>query len=463
MFTRRQFIKSSVGLLAGSYCLPAKPIFATSTKTKAKSVILLWMGGGMAHTETFDPKEFKNFEVGMPLSEINCTFPSIPTSVDDLFISEGLENIAKIMDRGLLLRSLETESLGNVLHSRYQYLWHTGYSPPLTVAAPHMGAWISYLLGERIKGIPAFVEIGQSFEHVEADEIKDFLSAGCLGFNYAPLSIPDPSNAMNIFNANDSSNNFINRLNLYKKLNNEIKNTNQINKGFEDSISNAIDSAYNILKSPILNALDLNKEDLKTRERYGNTKFGNGCLLARRLTESGVRFIEVSSDFIPFESWDTHNNGHERTKDLKQMIDKPVASLILDLEERGLLDETLVILASEFSRDAVLEGKVGKISGFTEKQPENILNKTSWGLHRHFIGASSVVMFGGGIKAGTVYGSTAEKRPCSVIENPVKLIDLHATIYQALGIPADSHVIVDKRPFYITNNGKGKAINAFFT
>lgn len=267
---------------------------------------------------------------------------------------------------------------------------------------------------------------------------------------------------MNIFNANDSSNNFINRLNLYKKLNNEIKNTNQINKGFEDSISNAIDSAYNILKSPILNALDLNKEDLKTRERYGNTKFGNGCLLARRLTESGVRFIEVSSDFIPFESWDTHNNGHERTKDLKQMIDKPVASLILDLEERGLLDETLVILASEFSRDTVLEGKVGKISGFTEKQPENILNKTSWGLHRHFIGASSVVMFGGGIKAGTVYGSTAEKRPCSVIENPVKLIDLHATIYQALGIPADSHVIVDKRPFYITNNAKGKAVNEFF-
>lgn len=456
MISRRDFIKSSLAFLASCYCVSPKRSFAMTPRTKA--VILLWMGGGMAHTETFDPKEYRKFDKGVLPIDLHCTFPSIPTSVDGLYISEGLENIASIMDRGFLLRSLMTENLGNVLHSRYQYLWHTGYSPPLTLAAPHIGAWISYIMGRRVKGVPPFVEIGQSLNHLESNEIKDFLSGGCLGVEYAPLSIPDPRNAIEIFMSDKGLGDYINRLKLSKELSKHFGN-----EKFEDAISASIDNAHDVLMSPMVAALDINKESPEKRNLYGNSKFASGCLLARRLVEAGVRFVEVSSDFIPFKSWDTHYDGHRRTKKLKSMIDMPVTQLILDLEERGLLNETLVILASEFSRDAVLEGSVEKPTKPVEEQPNVISKKSFWGLHRHFIGASSVLMFGGGIKQGTVFGRTAERRPCSVIEDPVALIDLHATIYHALGIPADTHVTIDKRPFYVTRDGKGKVIESFFS
>jgi len=147
---------------------------------------------------------------------------------------------------------------------------------------------------------------------------------------------------------------------------------------------------------------------------------------------------------------------------MKRQIDAPVAQLILDLEERGLLNRTLVVLASEFGRDAITEGKVGKEVKDQAKTPDVMSEPKHYGMHRHFTAAGGVLMFGGGVKKGFLYGKTAVERPCTTIENPVPVEDLHATIYHALGIAPDHSFIVEKRPVYVTKDGKGKVIEKMF-
>src|SRR5207247_11429384 len=145
-------------------------------------------------------------------------------------------------------------------------------------------------------------------------------------------------------------------------------------------------------------------------------------------------------------------------KGMKEQIDAPVAQLILDLEERGLLERTLVVLASEFGRDMLTEGKVGKQVRDQVNVPDVMTEPKHYGMHRHFTGAGCILMFGGGIKKGLLYGRTADERPCTTIEKPVPMEDLHATIYHALGIGPDQAYVVEKRPVYVTRDGKGKAI-----
>jgi hypothetical protein len=229
-----------------------------------------------------------------------------------------------------------------------------------------------------------------------------------------------------------------------------------------ESLMRSIDAAHRLLTSPSAKAFDLTLESRKTFDIYNTGRFGQGCLLARRLVEAGARFIEVTTEYVPFRYWDTHENGHERADAMKKTIDAPVAQLILDLEERGLLDRTLVVLASEFGRDAITEGKVGKEVKDQANTPDVMSEIKHYGMHRHFTAAGSVVLFGGGIKKGMVYGKTADERPCTTIESPVPVENLHATIYHALGIPPDHAFVVEKRPVYVTNDGKGKVIKELF-
>src|SRR5580692_9007031 len=141
----------------------------------ADTCIVLWMAGGMAAPETFDPKRYVPFEVGVPSEQILCTFPAIDTVVDNIKVSQGFENVAKVMDRATLIRSHVVADLGNILHSRHQYHWHTGYVPPQTVAAPHIGSWIARVLGPRNPALPAFINIGQRLEgNGESEELKAF-------------------------------------------------------------------------------------------------------------------------------------------------------------------------------------------------------------------------------------------------------------------------------------------------
>jgi arylsulfatase A-like enzyme len=228
----------------------------------------------------------------------------------------------------------------------------------------------------------------------------------------------------------------------------------------------AMDNAQRLLASKERDAFDLAKEPLKSREKYmtgKESRFGMGCLLARRLAESGARFIEVTTEYVPFLHWDTHENGHATYARMKNEIDKPIAHLILDLEERGLVDRTLVVLATEFSRDMMIEGIPGSKAQDQSLAKTDVLKEQKhYGLHRHFTGSGSVLMFGGGIRKGFLYGETAPERPLITVKNPVSIKDLHATIFTAMGISPKTAFDVEKRPFYATEDGKGMPVTDLF-
>jgi hypothetical protein len=463
---RRDFLKTaSATTLSALAATPQFSFAADKTKSKfpakADTCILLWMGGGMAHTETFDPKRHVPFRKGMKATEIASTFPTIDTACDHIKFTSNLDQIGSVMDRGALIRSHVVGDLGKILHSRHQYHWHTGYEPPLTVAAPHLGAWMAQALGPRNEAVPPFIDIGQPYAgNGEAEELKAFQTAGFLGSEYGPFRIPEPSQAINTVRppAGMSMKRFRQRRENYLKLLKASPLYGEANGYQRESLLRSLEKSHRLLNSPAAKAFDLAAEPKASREIYDTGRFGRGCLLARRLTEAGARFIEVSTEYIPFKYWDTHDNGHTRLAKLKKMIDRPIAQLVRDLESRGLLDRTLIVLASEFSRSVLVEGKVNKRVPGQVKQP-NIINELKlFGMHRHFTGAGSVLMFGGGVKKGSLYGKTSPEPPCTTIENPVSISDLHATMFRSMGIPADYHVNIEKRPFYVTVDGKGKAV-----
>jgi hypothetical protein len=230
-----------------------------------------------------------------------------------------------------------------------------------------------------------------------------------------------------------------------------------------DSMIRAMENAHRLLSSPERMAFDLSQEPKENAAKYGDTRFGKGCLLARRLVEAGTRFVEVTTEYVPFEGWDTHEEGHSRLVKMKKSIDRPIAQLILDLEERGMLDRTLVIVASEFSRDMMIEGVPGSSAKDQSRAASDTLEQPAhYGLHRHFTGGSSCLLFGGGFKKGFLYGETAAERPCLAIKNPVSVTDLHATIFQAMGISPKTEFTIEKRPFYATEDGKGQVVEDLF-
>lgn len=470
--SRRRFLQalgasSAAALMTGAPTLLSgqQSHAVEQPEAKADACILIWMAGGMAAPETFDPKRYKPYEVGLPVEQIISTFPAIDTNVDNIKISQGLENIAQVMDRATLIRSAVQPDLGNILHSRHQYHWHTGYVPPLTVAAPHLGAWMARILGAQNDVMPAFVNIGQKLEgHGESEELKAFTTAGFLGSAYGPFNIPFPEEAARSVASPTgmTPQRFERRYEQYKRLV-EAGGDAYINEYHEDSMRQAVDQAHRLLGSEHRKAFDLSLEPKESYDRYDTSRFGRGCLLARRLVEAGSRFVEVTTEYVPFLHWDTHENGHETTVRLKKDVDRPIATLIRDLEERGMLDRTLVIVASEFSRDMMIEGVPGSTARDQSRAKTDVLKEMKhYGLHRHFTGGTSVLMFGGGTKKGFVYGKTAEERPNIAIENPVTVEDLHATLFTAMGISPKTAFDVERRPFYVTKDGTGKSVSDVF-
>lgn len=196
--SRRDFLKTASAAALAAMAAPAPRAFGGEVGRPEKivptadTVIVLWMAGGMAHTDTFDPKRYVSFEKGVEAKSVLSTFPSINTAVDGVKLSQGLEKIASVLDRGTLLRSVVSADLGVILHSRHQYHWHTGYVPPQSVAAPHIGSMMVRTLGPRDPAVPAFINIGQRFDLGEGDELKAFTTAGFLGSEYGPFNIPFP-------------------------------------------------------------------------------------------------------------------------------------------------------------------------------------------------------------------------------------------------------------------------------
>jgi hypothetical protein len=491
-YTRRDFLKTAsvatLGALAAGY--PRVSLgdeIPEKFTPRADTIIVLWMAGGMAQTETFDPKTYSPFVKGMKPAEMCSTFPRIDTAVDRIKISQGLENIAKVMDRATLIRSYTAGDLGFILHSRHQFHWHTGYAPPQTVACPHIGSVIARTLGQKNPAVPAFINIGQRLDLGEGEELKAFTTAGFLGSEFGPFNVPFPEAAADAVRPpmGMTPSRFENRDKFYRKL---VENSPVWTHGSafqRESLLRSMDNAHRLLSSPAAKAFDLSLEPLENIKKYapdytpgkrynsdmnrtgsyeaGNTgRFGLGCLLARRLAEVGARYIEVTTEYIPFLNWDTHESGHEKAANMKKTIDAPIAQLVRDLEDRGLLDRTLIVLASEFSRDSLIEGKPDKTVKDQVPVPDTIEDIKNYGMHRHFTDAGCVLMFGGGMKRGHLHGETAPERPFKTIKDRVTIEDLHATIYAAMGISPKLSYEVEKRPFYVTRDGVGNPIRSLF-
>src|SRR5581483_11235828 len=270
--TRRQFLHgmtaAGVATLVGG--APRAQAIEHPRPT-ADACILLWMAGGMAAPETFDPKRYTPFEVGVPAEKILCTFPAIDTVVDNIKISQGLEHVAKVMDRATLIRSHVVADLGNILHSRHQYHWHTGYVPPQTVAAPHIGSWVARVRGPNNPAIPPFINIGQRLEGVgESEELKAFTTGGFFGTEYGPFNLPFPTDAVAAVRPPKgmTPERFEARQRRYKELIKSSPAGELAGDFHEESVLRAIDNAHRVLSSNERVAFDVTKVPKESFEKY---------------------------------------------------------------------------------------------------------------------------------------------------------------------------------------------------
>ena len=291
--TRRDFLKKlSAAGIAAMMAREPRLLAADGVKhpkPKADACILLWMAGGMAAPETFDPKRYEAYEAGKAVEKVLSTFPAIDTTADGIRISAGLPNIAKVMDRATLVRSHVLADLGAILHSRHQYHWHTGYVPPQTVAAPHIGAWMARVLGPRNPVIPAFINIGQRLEGVgESEELKSFTTAGFFGAEFGPMNLPFPDDASRAVRPPKGmeAGRFENRYRAYRKLIDQNPRREYLGDYQQESMLRSMDNAQRLLGAKERDAFDITLEPKERAENYGASRFGRGCLLARRLVES---------------------------------------------------------------------------------------------------------------------------------------------------------------------------------
>jgi hypothetical protein len=359
---------------------------AASQGKKTKSCILLWMDGGPSHKDTFDLK---------PGTKDAGEFNPINTSVPGIQISEHLPNVAKIMDQGALLRGMST---GEGAHGRAKYYLHTGYKEGVGgLVYPSLGSIASAELGRPDFPLPNFVTVGN----------RSF-GSGFLGPRHQPLVIADAVKGVENLKPLVAEQQFDSRVGLLQEMEQAFFRDYQA--GTSNDHKTTYDRAVTLMKSREAKAFDLSLEPAAARNAYGSGKFGEGCLLARRLVEMGVSFVEVT-----LGGWDTHENNFERVKTLSQTIDPAMSALVKDLKERGLLDSTLVIWMGEF-------GRTPKINSRGVKHGRD-----------HYPKAWTSVMFGGGIKAGQVVGKT-DTEGATVVERPISTIDFMATVCKILGI-----------------------------
>lgn len=415
--SRRKFIQYSakamlgVGLASTSNNLWGSQVIGRPT---AKSVIYIYLGGGMSQLETFDPKP--DWEQQGPVSPIN-------TNVGGIRISENLPSLAQRMDKMAIIRSM-TSNQG--AHEQGNYFMHTSYEQRGTIKHPGLGAWLNAMSGKTNSTLPGNIRIGGS-NNAQG-------GAGFFDSKYEPLHLGDPSKGLPYVkrHKNISEIELEERLAIAKMMDLSFHQKYPAKK--VKAYHDVYDEAIRLMTSQDLEAFNLNKEPQSVRNRYGDSKFGKGCLLARRLVEHGVRFVEVTHG-----GWDTHNNNHDSVANLCNPLDQSVSALIDDLHYRGLLDETLIVIGTEFGRTPKINQNAGR---------------------DHHPKVFSCVLAGGGIQGGQVYGASDESAH-SVAENPVTVPDFNATIAYSLGLPTDKVVYSPSgRPFQVAH--KGQPITALF-
>ncbi len=388
--TRRQFVERCAATSFGLSILPASQL-ATAKPTgqkpavfgKAKSVIWLMLNGGLSHIDSLDPKKGKTKG---PAEAINTSA--------DFQVTEFFPKFATVADRVCLIRSMEAK-IG--VHKPAQYFMRTAHEPRGTILHPNLGAWGSHYLGRSSKNLPSSVCVNR-----RSDQGNGFFPS-----SYAPLAIGDPSKGISDVESIGSKSLAKKRLTLLNGIDANFR------KQFNDKSVNAYNGFYDdalaLMKSKELKAFDLSDESEKQRAAYGNNSFGQGCLLARRLVGSGVRFVEVKHD-----GWDHHKALADEMGDVAPVFDQAFATLITDLEQRGMLDSTLVVVATEFGRKPNFDGD---------------------GRSHHPI-CFSTVLAGGGAKKGFVYGKS-DDAGYYVEENAVSIGAFHASIAFAAGMEID--------------------------
>lgn len=368
---------------------------------RAKRCILLYMQGGPSHLDTFDPK---------PGHENGGEFKAIETAVPGIRISEHLPQIAKEMKDVCIVRSM-TSREGN--HDRGRYLVHTGYAPQAAVSHPGLGSILSHEIGRPHFDLPAFISVGGGT-----------YSGGYFGSQHSPFVVQKPSQSIEDVGLPPgvAMERFEARRKLQKELDTRFQR--KTSSAAVEPHESIYTRAEKLMKSPLLAAFDLSKEDDKVKDAYGKNDFGQGCLLARRLIETGVTCVEVS-----LNGWDTHQNNFPQVASLSARLDAAMAQLLRDLRSRGLLQDTLVLCIGEFGRTPRINGNGGR---------------------DHWPATWSAVLAGGGVKGGQAVGATTEDGT-KVKDRPVTVPDLFCTLARAFGIDPTQVNFAGPRPIHLVD------------
>ena len=380
---------------------------AEDLQKKGMSVIVLWMQGGPSQFETFDPKP--GHDSGGPTE-------AIKTSVEGIHVAQHWPLVAEQMKDIALIRSM-TNREGN--HQRATYQLHTGYAPTGSVKHPSFGSLVSKEIGDADNELPQFVAIGSS-------RGLSGISAGFLGVGYDPFSVSSPERPPDNTKLAVEPGRLGRAIGLLNELEGEFSRAGAADRVREHRALYA--KAKRLATSKSLEAFNISRESEKTRELYGDDSFGKGCLLARRLVEAGVTYIEVRSN-----GWDTHNDNFERIKTLAGGVDRGYAALIADLRDRGMLDRTMVLWMGEFGRTPRINGRTGR---------------------DHYPRVFNLAISGGGVKGGQVIGSSTDDGS-RVKDRPVKVEDLFSSVCYALDVDTDKeHNSPLGRPLKIVDGGE---------
>ena len=376
-------------------------------KPQAKNIIYLMMQGAMSHLDTFDPK---------PGREEQGETKTIQTKTPGVLFGQSLEKLAGLSDRLAVIRSLTTETGA---HEQGQYLMRTAYPMLNSIRHPAFGAWAVHAMGRISKDLPGYVLVGNGNDHP---------GAGFLDPSLTPVPVADPTKGLENTTRPRylSEENFDRRLTLADRIDRDFKGRyagpqlEAYNQLYKDAIR--------LMGSVDLQAFDIAREKPEVREQYGDSRIGLGCLLARRLVESGVRCVEVE-----FGGWDMHREVFDEMGEKGPQLDRAFGTLLEDLEQRGLLSSTLVVLATEFGRTPRINENAGR---------------------DHHPGVFSCVLAGAGVQGGAVHGASDERgfRP---EKDATSVADFNTTIAAACGLPYEKEFHAPNgRPFKIGGGGK---------
>jgi len=423
---RREYLKwmgnaAALGCLqsgASALTVQASQVPIKTRAATADSCIFLWLGGGASHLDTFDPKKLSTGR-----KDPGSYYPSVNTAIPGVQLCEHLSRTAKLLDRCAVIRTLNHNVVDE--HAAATNRVHTGRPTADSTVYPSIGSIVSHKLGANGDGVPAYVVAG----YPSASRGPGFLGAKhsyvyLTDTELGPAGLRRPTGLSNA--------RYDRRSELVGKLRRDYSERNVEDELIQDYVA-AAEAGAKLTGPNFMNVFNLKSEPDALRQDYGS-EFGQRCLLARRLVESGVRFVEVSFNlnFLNGTGWDTHNEGQLQQHVLIDQLDQAIAALLRDLEARRRLDKTLVVVATEFGRPPEFDGGGGR---------------------GHQGAAFSGLLAGGGLKLGQAIGET-DALGRKIVSRPVSIPDFHATIHHALGIDPSEELYDGERPVPITDRGQ---------